>query len=174
MAWTQDELNYFENNKNIFDTRDLSKILNSLNSSVVDGELNRKMANKIAFFSALLIDRDSVVLVVENRGKSKSSRRADAGQKIMRIHYGIKSEGLKPTGDENMPIVHISPREISPKVGVNLFEFTYFKGTLSPKNLKPLMFSPLITYNTSTFGKREEGLVKSIIDKVDWDKIDQE
>ena len=55
-----------------------------------------------------------------------------------------------------------------------MYEFTYFKGTLSPKHLKDLMYNPLVTYNRSNFGKNFEDLVKEIINKVDWDKIDEE
>lgn len=174
MAWTQDEINYLRENSQVFDSANLSMILNHLDQAVISEGITRRMANKMAFFSALAIDKESILLVVENRGSSRSSRRADAGQKIMRIHYGVKADGLKPSGDDKKPIIHIPQRVRSPKVAVNMYEFTYFKGTLSPKHLKQLMFNPLVSYNSSNFGRREADLVTDIINKVDWDSIDEE
>ena len=174
MAWSELELDYMNSHQNIFDIGNMGEILNSLDQAYRSNELTRKSANKIAFFTALAMDRSSIVLVVENRGNSRSSRRADVGHKIMRIHYGIKVDGLKPSGDDKMPVIHISQRVKSPKVAVDMYEFTYFRGTLSPEHLKQLMYNPLVTYNRSSFGKNFGDLVVEIINKVDWDSIDKE
>lgn len=174
MAWTQDEINYLRENSQVFDSANLSTILNHLDQAVRSGDVTRRMANKMAFFSALTLNKESILLVVENRGSSRSSRRANAGQKIMRIHYGIKAENLEISDQVEAPVILIPQRVRSPKRAVRMYEFTFFRGTLSPKHLKQLMFNPLVSYNSSNFGRREADLVTDIINKVDWDSIDEE
>lgn len=171
MAWTERELKYLEENREVFETEDLTTILTAIENSRVRDSLPRNMASKLAFYSAMALDPDSICIVVENRGDSRSSRRADAGQKIMRIHYGIENDKLSSSGDESSMIVTIPQRVSSPPRAVRMFEFTFFKGTLRPESLERLMLKPLIDLNVKIFGKPFKEQTEKIISKVDWSNI---
>ena len=165
MAFTSKETEYMKNNSHVFETRSLTQILNTIDKSVQDGSLQWYEASKIAFYSAMVIDPDSIVLKLENRGKSRSIHRANAGQKILRVYYGVENNSLT-LGSEG------SGSRIKLVSGSSkIFQFTFFKGTLRPDDLERLLLDPLLKYNKKTFGKDFESFSRKMMAKVDWEAI---
>jgi hypothetical protein len=165
MAFTSTETEYMKNNSHVFETRSLTQILNTLDKSVQAGDLLWHQASKIAFYSAMVIDPDSIVLVVENRGRSRSLPRANAGQKIMRVYYGVQDSSIVVGSEGSGSRIRWLPGSIK------IFQFTFFKGTLSPNALERLLLDPLLKYNKKIFGKDFESFSRKMMAKVDWGTI---
>lgn len=165
MAFNEHEVKYLEENRRIFETEDLGYILNTMDKSIQSNVLTRSEACKLAFFSAMAIDSDSIILTVVNRGKSRSASRANAGQKIFRVYYGVEDEDLVAGPNGSGSTIEWVPGP------VKIFKFTFFKGTLNPNDLERLLLKPLLDYNRRMFGKEFESLTRKMMSKIDWSNI---
>ena len=135
MALSQIELDYLRNNDHLFNTGDLATILNGLMKSVVNSEIGQRSAKRLGLFSALAIDQNSIKLVVENRGQSRSKHRADAGQQILRVYYGVEVPGLDGHLANDASLANIPTWNSLDGKGHLIFSFTYFIKQLSKYTL---------------------------------------
>jgi hypothetical protein len=174
MALSEVEVNFLEDNSSVFESGDLDTICKRIAEGVKNREIMSRQAIKIAFFSALAIDKDRIKVIIQNRGDSRSKRRADIGQKVIRIYYGVKlKSGVAYTDDpakEGGMVSVVVNRGLHRDVHT-MFAFTYFKGTLKPESLGKLLLEPMKKYNTNVLGKPYTDILRNNLDQIDWSDI---
>lgn len=122
MNFSKAELDFIEKHRLDIDARAFNKIVNAILQELGPFEGSRS-SKKLAFtINYIFNGPQGFRLRLENRGSSRSLSRANAGQKICRIHLDLLDDSLLD----------------------GYISITYMKGTLNPENLTwGLLHSPL-------------------------------